>query len=77
MVQKLILIDAAGYPTTSKSVPIAFKKIGVFLNKILTMYTSLCYVESVENIYFDKSKITSSVIDRYYELALREGTSIY
>jgi hypothetical protein len=27
----------------------------------------------VENIYFDKSKITSSVIDRYYELALREG----
>ena len=28
---------------------------------------------SVENIYFDKSKITSSLIDRYYELTLREG----
>jgi hypothetical protein len=31
MVQKLILIDAAGYPTTSKSVPIAFK-IGELLS---------------------------------------------
>jgi pimeloyl-ACP methyl ester carboxylesterase len=75
MVQKLILIDAAGYPTTSKSVPIAFK-IGrtPFLNKILTYVTPRFIVKaSVENIYFDKSKITSSVIDRYYELALREG----
>jgi pimeloyl-ACP methyl ester carboxylesterase len=71
MVQKLILIDAAGYPTTSKSVPIAFK-IGrtPFLNKILTCNLVKA---SVENIYFDKSKITSSSIDRYYELALREG----
>jgi len=75
MVQKLILIDAAGYPTTSKSVPVAFK-IGKtpFLNKILTYITPRFIVKaSVENIYFDKSKITSLLIDRYYELTLREG----
>lgn len=75
MVQKLILIDAAGYPTTSKSVPIAFK-IGKtpVVNKILTYVTPRFIVQaSVENIYFDKSKITPSLIDRYYELTLREG----
>lgn len=75
MVQKLILIDAAGYPTTSKSVPIAFK-IGrtPFLNKILTFVTPRFIVKaSVENIFFDKSKITPSIIDRYYELTLRDG----
>jgi hypothetical protein len=73
MVQKLILIDAA-VSYNIKECSIAFK-IGrtPFLNKILTYVTLALLKASVENIYFDKSKITSSVIDRYYELALREG----
>ena len=75
MVQKLILIDPAGYPVFSKSVPIAFT-IGrtPMLNKIVTFITPRFIVKaSVENIYYDKSKITPSLIDRYYELTLREG----
>jgi hypothetical protein len=28
---------------------------------------------SVENVYFDKSKVTESLVDRYFELTLREG----
>ncbi|MDG2432509.1 alpha/beta hydrolase [Flavobacterium sp.] len=75
MVEKLILIDAAGYPLLSKSVPIAFK-IGrtPIINKVLTYITPRFIVKaSIENIYFDKSKVTSSLIDRYYELTLRAG----
>jgi pimeloyl-ACP methyl ester carboxylesterase len=75
MVRKLILIDAAGYPISSKSVPVAFK-IGrtPMLNKVLTYITPRFIVKaSVENVYFDKSKVTESLVDRYFELTLREG----
>lgn len=75
MVRKLILIDAAGYPISSKSVPVAFK-IGrtPVLNKVLTYITPRFIVKaSVENVYFDKSKVTESLVDRYFELTRREG----
>ncbi len=74
-VKKLILIDAAGYPLNSKSVPIGFK-IGRMpvVNKILTFITPRFIVKSsVENVYYDKSKVTDSLVDRYFELTLREG----
>ncbi|CAN5490395.1 alpha/beta hydrolase [soil metagenome] len=75
MVKKLILIDAAGYPRNSKSVPIAFKLAQIpVLNKLLSFITPRFLVRaSVENVYFDKSKVTDSLVDRYFELALREG----
>lgn len=75
MVKKLILIDAAGYTTSSKSVPVALK-IGrtPVLNKALTYITPRFIVKaSVENVYFDKSKVSESLVDRYFELTLREG----
>lgn len=75
MVQKLILIDAAGYPSKAKSVPIAFKlgQTPVFKN-ILTYITPRSIVKSsIENVYHDTSKVTDSLIDRYFELTLREG----
>lgn len=75
MVKKLILIDAAGYPASSKSVPVAFK-IGrtPLLNKALTYITPRFIVKaSVENVYFDKSKVSESLVDRYFELTLRKG----
>jgi pimeloyl-ACP methyl ester carboxylesterase len=28
---------------------------------------------SIENVYFDKSKVTDSLVARYFELTLREG----
>ncbi len=75
MVEKLILIDAAGYPKNSKSEPIAFKlaKLPV-LNKLLIYVTPRFLVRaSVENVYFDTSKVTDVLVDRYFELTLREG----
>ena len=75
MVKKLILIDAAGYPIVSKSTPIAFTIArNPILNKIMTFITPRSLVRSsVENVYADKTKVTEALVDRYFELSLREG----
>ena len=75
MVDKLILINAAGYPMESKSVPVAFTLARTpILNKLLTFITPRSMVQaSVENVYADKTKITESLVDRYFKLTLREG----
>jgi len=75
MSRKLILLDPSGYPVISKSVPIAFKlaKIPV-LNKFLTYITPRFLVRaSIENVYFDKSKVSDSLVNRYFDLTLRKG----
>lgn len=74
-VDKLILIDASGYPIKCKSIPLAFKlaKIPV-INKMLTFITPRFIVQkSVENVYADKLKVTDKLVDRYYDLTLRAG----
>ncbi|MEJ2585481.1 MAG: alpha/beta hydrolase [Robiginitalea sp.] len=75
VVEKLILIDAAGYPKNSTSVPIAFRIARTpVLNRILTFLTPRFVVKSsVLNVYADKSKVTDELVDRYFELSLRAG----
>ena len=74
-IKKLILIDAGGYPLNSTSVPIAFKLAKVpILNNLLEKITPRSMVESsIKNVYFDPTKVSKELIDRYYELTLREG----
>jgi pimeloyl-ACP methyl ester carboxylesterase len=74
-IKKLILIDAGGYPLNSTSVPIAFKLAKVpILNNLLEKITPRSMVESsVKNVYFDPKKVSNELIDRYFELTLREG----
>ena len=75
MVTKLILIDAAGYPLKSKSVPLAFKLAQVpIVQNIVTFITPRFIAKSsVENVYYDKTKVTEELVDRYFELTLRKG----
>ena len=75
MAKKLILIDPGGYPVISKSVPIAFKLAKIpILNKFLTYITPRFLVRSsIENVYFDKSKVSDSLVNRYFDLTLRKG----
>lgn len=75
LVTKLILIDAAGYPTISKSTPLAFRLAKTsIINKSLTYITPKFLVrKSIENVYKDTSKITDTLIDRYFDLTLRAG----
>ncbi|UCE94888.1 MAG: alpha/beta hydrolase, partial [Flavobacteriaceae bacterium] len=74
-VEKLILIDAAGYPMESESRPIAFTLARIpLLNKALTFITPRSMVRSsVENVYADKSKVSDSLVERYFKLTLRAG----
>lgn len=74
-VKKLILIDAAGYPQQSKSVPLAFR-IGrtPVLKQLINYLTPRAIAESsLKNVYYDDTKVTEELIDRYWKLTLRAG----
>lgn len=73
--EKLILIDASGYPIKPTSVPIAFTLANTpIANKLLTFITPRFMAEaSVQNVYADKTKVTDELVDRYFELTLRKG----
>ena len=75
IVNKLILIDAAGYPINSKSTPLAFKIAQIpIIQNLFTYITPRTVVKvSVENVYKDKAKVTKELVDRYFELTLRKG----
>lgn len=74
-VSKLILVDAAGYATTAASVPIGFKlaQIPMLRGLLANVLPRQVIESSLRNVYGDPSKITTELIDRYYELALRAG----
>jgi pimeloyl-ACP methyl ester carboxylesterase len=74
-VSKMILVDAGGYPMKSKSVPIAFQVAGLPVIKNLFKYVTPRFIvqKSIENVYADKSKVTEVLVDRYFELSLRNG----
>lgn len=72
---KLVLIDAAGYPNESKSTPLAFQiaKIPLIKNMFTFITPKAVARKSVENVYADKSKVTTDLAMRYFELTLRPG----
>jgi pimeloyl-ACP methyl ester carboxylesterase len=74
-VKKLILIDAAGYPMVSESKPIAFTLAQIPVLKHLLNYVTPRFLaeKSVMNVYDDPTKVTDTLVDRYFELFLRGG----
>ncbi len=74
-VDKLILVDAAGYPMSPKSVPIGFKIAQIeSLAPLMRHLLPRGMVESsVRNVYGNPDKVTPELVDRYYDLSLREG----
>lgn len=74
-VEKLILVDASGLPFKAKSVPLGFKiASNPYLNTLLGNTLPRFIIQhSVENVYSDKSKVSKELIDRYFELTLRQG----
>jgi len=74
-VSRLVLVDAAGYPLQSTSVPIGFRIARTPGLRVLMEHTLPRGVvdSSVRNVYGDPSKVTSELVDRYYELTLRTG----
>lgn len=74
-VDQLVLVDSGGYPIESKSVPIGFRiarmpGVRVLMEHVLPRGV---IESSLRNVYGDPSKVTTELVDRYYELTLRAG----
>lgn len=74
-VARLVLVDATGYPYRPESVPLAFRMARIpVLEPLMTHTLPRSMVESsVRNVYGDPARVTPELVDRYHELALREG----
>jgi pimeloyl-ACP methyl ester carboxylesterase len=74
-VAALVLVDSAGYPLESQSVPVGFRVARVpGLNRLMRSVLPRDLVDSsVRNTYGEPSRVTEELVDRYYELTLREG----
>lgn len=74
-VRRLVLVDPAGFPIASTAVPLGFRlarREG--LRWLFSRILPRSVVESsVRSVYGDPSRITPALVDRYFELTLREG----
>jgi pimeloyl-ACP methyl ester carboxylesterase len=74
-VDRLILVDAGGYALPASSPPLGFRIAQwPVLNRLFESMLPRGLVDSsVRAVYGDPNKVTSALVDRYYEIALREG----
>ncbi len=74
-VASLVLVDASGYRFTPDDLPLGFR---LARNPAMawigeTLLPRSVIERSVYGVYADPRRVTPEVIDRYYELTLREG----
>jgi pimeloyl-ACP methyl ester carboxylesterase len=74
-VDRLVLVDAAGYRLDSVSVPIGFRIARIpVLNQLMKVTLPRAMVESsLRNVYGDPSRVTPELVDRYFDLTTRAG----
>jgi len=74
-VDKLILVDAAGYAFTPKSIPVGFQIARMpAMSWVMDHCLPRSMVESsVKNVYGRPEKVTPALVDRYEAMMLREG----
>lgn len=74
-VQALVLVDAAGLAFQSESVPLGFRLARLpGFRAIATQILPRQMIErSVRNVYGDPNRVNEALVDRYFELTLREG----
>ncbi|MBK9624486.1 MAG: alpha/beta hydrolase [Rhodocyclaceae bacterium] len=74
-VERLILVDAGGYAFQSESVPLGFRIAKISgVNRLMSNVLPRSLIEgSLTNVYGDPSKVSPALVDRYYDLARREG----
>jgi pimeloyl-ACP methyl ester carboxylesterase len=73
--ERLILVDASGYELAPDAVPLGFRIAALpLLGRIGEhLLPRTLIAQSVLAVYGDPTKVTDSVVDRYFELTLREG----
>ena len=72
---RLVLVDAAGYPRNVESVSIGFRLAGIpALAPVMSRVLPRAMIESsLHNVYGDPDKVDDELVERYYQLTLREG----
>ncbi|HEY8878821.1 MAG TPA: alpha/beta fold hydrolase [Roseateles sp.] len=74
----LVLVDAAGFAFEPESLPLGFRiaRTPVLREPMRWVLPRRAIEDSVLDVYGDKSRVTAALVDRYYELALREGNRV-
>ena len=74
-VKGLVLIDAAGYPRGKEEGNIGFKLAAMpGVGRVLSRFTPRILIrKSLEGSYGDPALVNEVLVDRYYDLLLREG----
>jgi len=74
-VQRLVLVDAAGYAFKAASEPIGFRlaRMPVVKHLVGRILPRAVVESSVRNVFGDPSKVTPALVDRYFDLTRREG----
>ena len=77
-VKQLVLVDPSGLPFESQSVPLGFKIAQTPILKELMEGVLPRFViqQSVENVFGDPSRVTTELVDRYFELTSRAGNRL-
>lgn len=74
-VDKLILVNASGFPFASESVPLGFKIASnpLLKNLVGDLLPRAVIRSSLENVYSDNNKVTDALVDQYFDLTTRQG----
>ena len=74
-INQLILIDAAGYPKLNEKGSLGFKIASTpIVNKLMLFVTPKSLVrQSLLSIYYDPKLVTDAQVDRFHDVAIREG----
>jgi len=74
-VHQLVLVDALAYPVNPESVPLGFRLAATPGVRTLMQYTlpRAMVAASVRDVFGDPSRVTPELVERYYEITLREG----
>lgn len=71
-VDHLILVDSVGFPQELPGL-IAFASFPIINIYARFIYPRFLVAGAVTEVFGDQSKVTDKIIDRYFELAMREG----
>jgi len=74
-VLQLVLVDAGAYPISAAHVPLGWQiaRLPVLGHLTEHLLPRPLVVQGLHTVYGDPAKITDALVDRYFELTLREG----
>lgn len=72
---KMVLIDAAGYPKKGERGSLGFTIASTpVINNLMLYVTPKSLVrKSLETVYYDQSRVTDAQVERFHDVAIREG----